>query len=101
MTGGSDLGLSVAVARAAKDDKEGLKPYMDIKGITEIPNLTDWRQTQRLQEAQSAGDAAIFALGDKLVGKAFGVHLSGETNAMLNMIMRTMPVGPGGPSRTD
>jgi hypothetical protein len=98
LTGGRDLGTGVAAARELKDVQEGLTPYKNIEGIEEIPMLTDWRHTRRVQEASNAGNAALFSLGEKLVGKALGVHLAAETNAMLNIIFRSMPVGPGGPS---
>lgn len=98
LTSGRDLGTGVAVARDLKEEAEGLKPFKNIEGIEEIPMLTDWRYTQRVQEAANVGDAALFSLGEKFVGKALGVHLAAETNAMLNMVFRTMPVGPGAPS---
>lgn len=90
------LGQGLSAVSAVKDNKEGIDQLKgSIQGIETIPMISDWRKIESQQE-QSAGNAAMFSLGEKLVGKALGIHMKHESEVMVNIIFQDFPIGPGG-----
>ncbi|WKZ31739.1 MAG: DUF799 family lipoprotein [Thermodesulfobacteriota bacterium] len=93
---GSEAGLGLTILKEAVDD--GLDSYSAIKGLDGISGLEDWHvliagATKKIEEA------AILSFGEKLLTKAFGVHLWLETDSMMKRVMARMPSGPGRPVR--
>lgn len=91
---GSDAGAAITLLKEWKDSDEGL--FKTIQGIEEINGLREWK-ILRAAETKKVGDAAAFAIGEKLLTKALGVHLMLETNDLLNTVLRNFPNGPGIP----
>ncbi|MBI5827283.1 MAG: DUF799 family lipoprotein [Deltaproteobacteria bacterium] len=94
LSSGGLLGAGVGAARNLQDAREGLDPFKSIKGINEVPGLTEWRLLGREQE-KSISDAAMLSLGEKLVTKALGVHLKHESETLINILFSRFPAGPG------
>lgn len=94
ISSGGLLGAGVGAARNLQDAREGLDPFKSIKGINEMPGLTEWRSLGREQE-KSVSDAAMLSLGEKLVTKALGVHLKHESETLINILFSRFPAGPG------
>ncbi|MBI5810614.1 MAG: DUF799 family lipoprotein, partial [Deltaproteobacteria bacterium] len=95
LTSGGAAGKGVAALKELQDAREGMEPFKSIQGASGIPRLGSW-QILSAHEAESVGQAGMLALGEKLVGKALGVHMRIETDVMLNMIFTDFPAGPGG-----
>lgn len=93
---GSEVGLGVTILKEAGDD--GLDSYGAIKGLEEIRGLEDW-QVLIAGATRKVEDAAILSFGEKLLTKAFGMHLWLETDSMMKRAMASMPSGPGRPVR--
>lgn len=91
-TGGL-IGKAVAAAANVMDKREGLEEFSTIKGITEIPNLKEWKLLYH--QDQSFQDMLITTVVSKVAGKALKMHLKPESNAMLDIIFVSMPAGPG------
>ncbi|MBI5903687.1 MAG: DUF799 family lipoprotein [Deltaproteobacteria bacterium] len=94
ISSGGLLGAGVGAVRNLQDAREGLEPFKSIKGINEMPGLTEWRLLGREQE-KSISDAAMLSLGEKLVTKALGVHLKHESETLINILFSRFPAGPG------
>lgn len=95
---GGDAGKGLTAFKEIMDSNDSNEPFGAIPGLDGIPGLRDWRVI-RLGATKKPGEAAAFAIGEKLITKAFGVHLMLEANEMLNMVTRDFPVGPGEPRR--
>jgi len=93
---GGDVGKGVTAFKEILGSGDASEPFGTIPGLAEIPGVGDWRVI-RLGATQKPAEAAAIAIGEKLITKAFGVHLMLEANDMLNLITRDLPVGPGSP----
>jgi len=93
LIGSGDIGKGIAIIRDAKSVREGAELLKAIKGIENIPGLDTWHLIS-LRHEESLENATIIALGEKLLSKAFGVHLKVESNRMLDMIMRDLVQTP-------
>lgn len=89
---GGDIGAGVTLLKEIKGD--GIEDFKDIKGLSDIPGLTDW-QLLRAGKTEKVEDAAMIAIGEKLFSKALGMHLKFETDEMINKLMASFPAGPG------
>ncbi|MBI5641901.1 MAG: DUF799 family lipoprotein [Deltaproteobacteria bacterium] len=89
---GGDLGVGVTLLKEIKGD--GIEDFKSIKGIEQIPGLSEWH-VLRAEKTEKVGDAAMLALGEKLLSKAVGVHLKAETDEMLGRLIAGFPAGPG------
>ncbi|MBI4948805.1 MAG: DUF799 family lipoprotein [Deltaproteobacteria bacterium] len=93
---GGDVGVGVTLLKEIKGD--GLEGFKDIKGLSEVPGLTDW-QILRAGKTEKVEDAAMIAIGEKLFSKALGMHLKFETDEMIDKLRASFPAGPGTASR--
>lgn len=93
---GGDAGKGLTALKEILDSNGSNEPFGAIPGLDGIRGIREWRVI-RLGATEKPGEAAAFAIGEKLITKAFGVHLMLETSEMLNIITRDFPVGPGGP----
>jgi hypothetical protein len=69
-------------------------PFSAIKGLSEIPGISEWHMTRVIVTEKAEGAAALY-LGEKIFTHAFGVHLRLEAVDMVNRLVRTLPSGPG------
>jgi hypothetical protein len=69
-------------------------PFAAIKGLSEIPGISEWHMTRVVATEKPEGAMALY-LGEKLVTHAFGVHLRLEAVDMINRLVKTLPSGPG------
>ncbi len=88
-------GVGVSILEDIKDIKVG-EQYKSIQGLSEIPGISDWRIIS-IVHTKSAENAGLLSLGEKIVTKTFGVYLRPETDAMMDMVFRHFPAGPGAP----
>lgn len=93
IAGGGKAGVGISALKEAMDD-DRFEPFGAIKGIEEIKGLKDWHII-RAGATKKIEDAAMLSLGEKLITKAFGVHLWLESNTMMDLVMRGFPSGPG------
>jgi len=93
ISGGGAPGAGISVLKEAMDD-DRFEPFGAIKGLEEIEGLKDWHII-RAGATKKIEDAAMLSLGEKLITKAFGVHLWLESNTMMNLVMKGFPSGPG------
>jgi len=91
---GGKAGAGVTILQELGDN--GLDEFSSINGIEGISGLSDWHYI-RVIGTEKVGEAALFALSEKLVTTAFGVHLMAETSILLNRVMPGFPAGPGAP----
>ncbi len=87
-------GEGITAIKELRDSSEGLEEFRNVPGLRGIPGLTDW-YIRKIDRVGSAGDAAIFSLGEKLVEKALRIHMKTEVRRMLDLVMRDFPPGPG------
>lgn len=90
---GGKAGAGISVLKEAMDD-DRFAHFGAIKGLEEIQGLRDWHII-RAGATKKIEDAAMLSLGEKLITKAFGVHLWLESNTMMDLVMRGFPSGPG------
>lgn len=95
ISGGGKAGAGASILKEVLD-RDDFTPYASIKGLDEIQGLRDWHYI-RAYGAKKPEDAAMLALGEKFITKAFGVHLWMESNTMMDLAMKGFPVGPGAP----
>lgn len=93
---GGDAGKGLTAFKEVLDSNDSNEPFGVIPGLDGIQGVREWRVI-RFGATKKPAEAAAFALSEKLITKAFGVHLKLETSEMLNIIMMDFPVGPGGP----
>lgn len=91
-TGGL-IGKAVAMAANVMDKREGLEEFSTIKGITEIPNIKEWKLLYH--QDQGFQEMLITTVVSKVAGKALKMHLKPESKAMLDMMFVSFPAGPG------
>jgi len=89
---GGKVGAGVTILKELKDPEEGLIESMGPAG--EIPGIRDW-YIARVVGLERVGEAAVVAIGEKVLTKALRIHLKLEADIMLNRILRTFPSGPG------
>lgn len=88
------LGRGVSALADIKDVKAGAD--VNIPGAKDIPGIGKWHMMM-VQEEKDIKNAAIMSLGQKIVGKALGVHLRPETDEMLNLVFADFVAGRGAP----
>lgn len=93
---GGDVGAGVAIFRELKDPQTDL--ISAVEGLDEVPGVKNW-QIIRAYGSEKIEEAAILAIGEKMITKAFNVHLRLEADTMLNMLVTSFPAGPGHPVR--
>ena len=89
---GGAAGAGVTILQELGDN--GIDEFSTINGIEGISGLSDWHII-RVIGTEKIGEAALFALSEKLLTTALGVHLMAETSIMLNRVMPGFPAGPG------
>lgn len=92
---GGDAGAAVTILKEIKDMSDGEAALVkSIEGAGDIPGIMDWHII-RAFGTEKIGDAAVIALGEKIITKAFKVHLKLETGVMIKRLMTGFPSGPG------
>ena len=87
---GIAVGAAKDVLKLTGDD---LDDFSEIEGIIEIPGLADWQIVPlALGEMETA---AVFALGTKVLGKVFGVHMMYESDLVVRGSLSSLSAGPG------
>lgn len=94
LTSAGLIGEGVAGLKDRQDKREGLSEYASIKGIEGIPHLGEWQKLSHHSD-KKVGEAAMLALGERLLTTALNVHLKYEADNMLGLIFRSMIAGPG------
>ncbi|MFQ5465997.1 MAG: GNA1162 family protein [Thermodesulfobacteriota bacterium] len=89
---GGRAGAGVTILKELKDPDEGLIESMGPVG--EIPGIRDW-YIARAVGLERASEAAVVAIGEKVLTRALRIHLRLEADIMLKRIIRTFPSGPG------
>lgn len=94
LTSAGRVGRGLAAARDMQEEREGIEPFRTIKGLEEVPGVVEWRLLESTEE-EDVGRAAMFSLGEKLVGKITGTGLYSETTDMLDIVFEGFLIGPG------
>lgn len=91
LSGGGTAGAGASVLKEVLD--RDFTPDT-IEGLAEVPGVKDWHYIFAAA-TKKVEDAAVISLGEKLVTKAFGVHMWMESNAMMDLALKGFPAGPG------
>lgn len=92
LSGGGRKGAGATIMKELLDRDE-FTPET-VKGLDEVNGLKDWHYIIA-GGAKKAEEAAMLALGEQLITKAFGVHMWLESNTMFDLAMKGFPTGPG------
>lgn len=92
LSGGGKAGAGASIMKELLD-RDDFTPDT-VKGLEEVGGLKDWHYVI-VGGAKKAEEAAVLALGEQLVTKAFGVHMWLESNTMFDLALRNFPSGPG------
>lgn len=92
LSGGGNRGAGATIAKELLDRDEFTPDT--VKGLDEVEGLKDWHYII-VGGAKKMEDAAMLALGEQLITKAFGVHMWMESNTMFDLALKGFPSGPG------
>ncbi len=87
-------GRSGVAVTLLKEIGSGTEVPSLIKGLSEIPGLKEWHVI-RVIYLKRLEDAAALSFGEEILTSVFRSHLKFEINALLRIVLRSLPAGPG------